>query len=259
MSYLQKYQDTNQPFRAHVRLLRYFLPFIFIVCISSLSSHADTLPPSHQWRKFNKEEIEKFRSDRHFDYTERKPTKAKESMDWFHKLLERLFRSKWEPNVNRSIFDFINITIIVLVIILAIWAFMKLRFRWFVTDKGAKRSIDSDFIVEDIHDINYDYEIEKAEQEKDFRSAIRYRYLYLLKTLSDNELIDWQPQKTNYEYSKELYGTIYAEPYTILTGWFEFTCYGGFDTDAQTYQSIKNRFLAFPINKQPHKITNKNG
>lgn len=209
--------------------------------------HAQSELPKHEWREFDKKQIEKFRSDKDFDYHEKTTTKSKETLNWLEKLLERLFRDNWSPEVNNGLFDLVTIIIIVLIMIIVIWALSKAKLKWIITGKGAKSEYTEMYPdIENIHEISYEEEIKKAEKENNFRKAIRLHYLKLLKELTDKDCIEWQPQKTNHEYSSELRQTHYAFPFNNLTNWFEYTWYGGFITDESLYLHIKQTFLSFP-------------
>ena len=75
---------------------------------------------------------------------------------------------------------------------------------FFFGKKNKNLAPNSGEIHENIHEINFPELINKCEVEKDFRSAIRYRFLQVLKQLSDKNKILWMTEKTNQDYAAEL-------------------------------------------------------
>lgn len=98
---------------------------------------------------------------------------------------------------------------------------------------------------EDIHSINFNSIINKAEQEEDFRLAIRYLYIRHLKYLTDNELINWQIAKTNKDYEKEMMKTVFFEKHKQLSIIYEHIWYGEFFIDKLRYEKYKTEFNDF--------------
>ena len=103
-----------------------------------------------------------------------------------------------------------------------------------------------EFFEEDIHAINFNKVIRDAEKNNNFRKAIRYLYIYYLKHLTDAELIEWQPNKTNRDYQKEMKKTKLFSLHNHLTSIYEHIWYGEFIIDENQYKkyntSFKNAF-----------------
>lgn len=97
-------------------------------------------------------------------------------------------------------------------------------------------------IHENIHEINFPETIAKYEREKDFRSAVRYRFLQVLKNLSDQKLIDWNIEKTNKDYVKELKDETRKQNFKELAYIFAYVWYGEFKINEEDYQQFKNKF-----------------
>lgn len=116
--------------------------------------------------------------------------------------------------------------------------------------EAAKTAIPYTESLENIHEINFDAEIEKAVAQHNYRLAVRLLYLSCLKQLSDNHIIDWQPDKTNAAYAGELKDAEQRQIFNVLTTRFEYVWYGNFSIDKQVYahvnalfQTFKNRLL----------------
>ena len=97
-------------------------------------------------------------------------------------------------------------------------------------------------IRENIHEINFPELIMKYELTKDFRSAIRYRFLSVLKTLSDKDKITWMPEKTNQDYISELKEETSKKQLLDLTYIFDYVWYGEFSLSQSDYDFYKEKF-----------------
>jgi hypothetical protein len=96
---------------------------------------------------------------------------------------------------------------------------------------------------EDIHQIDFNLEIRQAIEQKNFRLAIRLLYLQSLKKLSDNGLISWHPNKTNFTYWQELNGTNYQKLFFELTDRFEYSWYGNRFPTENEFVGLKEIFI----------------
>ncbi|RFZ81201.1 DUF4129 domain-containing protein [Mucilaginibacter terrenus] len=101
---------------------------------------------------------------------------------------------------------------------------------------------------ENIHEIDFDAEIEKAVSVNNYRLAVRLLYLRCLKQLSDSELINWQINKTNTNYINELTDNIQKDTFKQLTRQFEYAWYGDFLITAESYRKISQMFNNFKSN-----------
>ncbi|SDP95349.1 hypothetical protein SAMN05428975_4107 [Mucilaginibacter sp. OK268] len=99
--------------------------------------------------------------------------------------------------------------------------------------------------LENIHDINFDDEIERAVSQHNYRLAVRMLYLKCLKQLSDANLIKWQIDKTNSTYIDELTNADQRRLFRSLTLQFEYVWYGEFAIDGQTFKNINTVFQDF--------------
>ena len=98
---------------------------------------------------------------------------------------------------------------------------------------------------ENIHEIDFDTEIEKATAVNNYRLAVRMLYLKSLKQLSDKGLIDWQLNKTNTAYVNEITDAGQRDTFAQLTYQFEYVWYGDFAINSDTFKSISRLFNNF--------------
>lgn len=113
---------------------------------------------------------------------------------------------------------------------------------FFFGKKNRKVAIREGEINENIHEINFPEIITKFEVEKDFRSAIRYRFLHVLKRLSDKNKILWMPEKTNQDYAVELKDSTLKRSFLELAYIFDYVWYGEFSITENDYQYYKSKF-----------------
>ncbi len=91
----------------------------------------------------------------------------------------------------------------------------------------------------------YERMINDAVINKDFRLAIRYLYLQTLQMLSLAGLIQLSPDKTNYEYVKELSGKIHQNEFASLTLNYEYVWYGEFNIDQGIFNRLQRDFKQY--------------
>lgn len=111
--------------------------------------------------------------------------------------------------------------------------------------KNKKVIINDEELHENIHEINFPESIAKFEREGDYRSAVRYQFLFVLKKLSDKKSINWNPEKTNKDYVTELKVPNLKNEFSNLSYIFEYVWYGEFSIDEQSYQKFKAQYQAF--------------
>lgn len=98
---------------------------------------------------------------------------------------------------------------------------------------------------ENIHEINFPKNIAEFEIRGDYRSAIRYHFLFVLKKLSDKNLIDWNPEKTNKDYRNELVKYPLGKVFDELSRIFDYVWYGEFQVNVHNYQRLKQPYENF--------------
>lgn len=111
--------------------------------------------------------------------------------------------------------------------------------------KNRKVIIKDEELYENIHEINFPESIATFERAGDYRSAVRYQFLFVLKKLSDKKSINWNPEKTNKDYVAELKTPHLKNNFSNLSYIFEYVWYGEFSIDEQNYQKFKTQYQAF--------------
>ncbi|MGX5685197.1 DUF4129 domain-containing protein [Chryseobacterium cucumeris] len=111
--------------------------------------------------------------------------------------------------------------------------------------KNKKLDLNVQELHENIHEINFPESIAKFELAGDYRSAVRYQFLFILKKLSDKKLINWNPEKTNKDYTAELKAAHLKNDFSDLSYIFDYVWYGEFSIDEENYRKFKNQYQAF--------------
>ncbi|GAA3613750.1 hypothetical protein Q4Q39_03325 [Flavivirga amylovorans] len=90
----------------------------------------------------------------------------------------------------------------------------------------------------DIHTL-----IKNAENDNNYRLAIRYYYLLVLKTLSLKNHIKFEDDKTNSEYLNEISEKPFNEKFAYILYLYNYIWYGKFTLNIEQYNKAKNNFL----------------
>ncbi|MDX2286035.1 MAG: DUF4129 domain-containing protein [Bacteroidia bacterium] len=79
----------------------------------------------------------------------------------------------------------------------------------------------------------------------EYRLAIRYTYLAVLQRLDHLRMIEWQPQKTNADYLRELAPAPFAGQFGLLTQIFESCWYGQLQPGPDHFSRVSELARAF--------------
>lgn len=148
-------------------------------------------------------------------------------------------------NYTVNILRFFGIAIIGFLLFILIRYLMSKDGNFLFGKKNRKIKITSHDIEENIHEINFPERILKFEKEQNYRSAIRYHFLYSLKKLTDKSLINWNPEKTNRDYLRELKNNNLQEDFRRIIYIYDYIWYGEFQTEEKDYQHYKTYFNKF--------------
>ena len=98
---------------------------------------------------------------------------------------------------------------------------------------------------ENIFDINYQKEIEKAIASGNYRLATRFMFLRILKLLATKNVIEYKQERTNLDYLMQLSSSKYYQEFFRLTRNYEYVWYGKFDLSPEAFGTIRNEFENF--------------
>ncbi len=141
--------------------------------------------------------------------------------------------------------EWIQILFIAVVVIFVIYKFIGMDKMGLFRRAADRTSLPYDTLHEDIHAIDFQEAIEEASRQRNYRLAVRLLYLRTLKTLTDQELISWQINKTNRTYVYEITQPLVRSRFEQLTSSFEYVWYGDFPIDEERYLAVKQEFDSF--------------
>jgi len=163
--------------------------------------------------------------------------------EWFWRSISKIFNTEG-GEVGLTIFQYVLIAAVVVIIILLL---LKNDIRAVFYGKSASIPIDFKEFDEDIHKINFDELIGDAITKNDYRKAIRLHFLKLLKELTDKNLISWQIDKTNNDYSMELSNSKFSNQFKELALLYEYIWYGDFTLDETNFKNTIEKFKNFKV------------
>lgn len=226
---------------------------LFFLCTISVTAQKDSLVVQYdksdvQLKKFDNEQLNDYRSNSDFDYTihESKPTIFSRIWTWFKRMLMKilswLFGVEEATGILAIILKIIPYLVLLLVLGLLIKFFLKVNMNTIISGKTEKASV---LLTEDEEIIsNKDIQslIDKAINQKNYRLAVRYYYLLVLQKLQENELIEWEPQKTNEDYIKEIKQKTIIDRFKNATYLYDFVWYGNFEINELEFAKVASNF-----------------
>lgn len=172
-----------------------------------------------------------------YDYVETTSSLARLN-NWFRDMLSSLFSVESESagNILKVLQYLFWILVIVFVIYLIVKIILEKEVRWiFRRNKEENQSLNFD-VGENISEVDFNTLISDSVSNKDYRSAIRYYYLLLLKKLDQFDVIEYDAQKTSFDYQTEVEGSKYAAGFSKATYYYTYIWYGEFKIDEDEYE-----------------------
>lgn len=194
-------------------------------------------------RSFDEDLSKKYNGEE-FDYT----IKTGESsnlisrfLKWFGDWLNNTFGIEIPPGTLNVLKWLIYIVMGGLVIYLIVRMFVNERFEAIFTKK-AKSFADIEIAEQHIEAIDFDVLLSDALKKKDYRLAVRFHFLKLLKKLSQKELIDWHFEKTNSEYQHEITEPRLKSGFGELAYLYDYVWYGEQPMTEALFAKAQSRF-----------------
>ncbi|MEM9076667.1 MAG: hypothetical protein AAGC43_06495 [Bacteroidota bacterium] len=163
------------------------------------------------------------------------------ALRWIFNGLGDIFGFDVSPNTLKVIQYFIYVLMGLLVIYLLVRFLVNERFGSIFTKK-ATSLLDVDLSEQHIESLDLDSLMDKAIQNKDYRLAVRYQFLKVLKRLSQKQLIDWNFEKTNSDYEKELNENQLKTKFREVSYLYEHIWYGENPITERQYRKTNDRF-----------------
>jgi len=223
--------------------MRYFLLILF--SLWSLAVLAEKKKPVMDSSKVELRAIkmDEYKKDKQFQYNitaEPAPSLWDRFWSWFWKKWNDLNHTKG----GHLTLNIIYISLGALAIAFFIWKVIGMN-RSGMFGRKDTGTIDYTEGEEDIHSIDFNIAVNEAMEKGNLRLATRLLYLQALKSLADRSLIQWQINKTNTTYVKELQQHPLQKAFARLTYIFEYTWYGSMMMNRQQFADVYETFKQF--------------
>ncbi len=230
--------------------------FFVLICFTFFGKMfgQDALPIQYdsvtlEVKEIQDKNLETYRNDPELNYEEIKAKRTwwDDFKDWVGNLFLRFF--EWIFGAEKAMGAFAAFLRILPYVLLGVLIFILIKFFLKVNANAMRQTKkDASFVSlsEEEHIIkNEDIQelISKAIANNNYRLAIRYYYLFILQKMTDQELIDWQLQKTNEDYLKEIEVIELKTPFRTITRLYDYIWYGGFSLDQARYLKAEHAFL----------------
>lgn len=170
----------------------------------------------------------------------------------FKKWLSDFFKDLFDLNSDIKASEFTDIAlklfyvvIFLLVVFFIVKAIINNEGNWVFGKSSDKSIIPVIDIENNIYSTDFKSLIASAEGDDNYRLAVRYYYLWLLKTLSEAEIINYDVEKTNSDYYIEIEQTQTKEEFSYTSYLYNYIWYGEFDIDDHQFQKAKMAFTHF--------------
>lgn len=222
-------------------IFTFFVSILFSLKHYSQSVQVPKAP--EKLRKLPTDYQEKYQTNE-FDYTEH--------ISFLDRFKAKLFDllSRWFSVGNKDVaqsFENLKLIFYFVVIIGAIYLIVKLLInkegRWLFSRNPEKEpTVDFDEI-KNIKEEDLKKLIFESENELNYRLAIKYYYLYLLKKMDEAVIISYDPQKTSHDYSLHLEGTTYYHNFSKCAYYYTYIWYGEFAINEVDYKKASSSFV----------------
>ncbi len=200
---------------------------------------------------FDANNLEKYRGDTDFNYEEDKkvnnPSMIERLFNWlkrqFLRFLEWLFGVDYANGIFATILSALPYVIAGIVLFLMLKFFLKVNSRGIIATSKNKLVVSITEEEELIKNVDILKLIQQAINQKNYRLAVRYYYLNILKQLEHKALIIWEHQKTNEDYIKEISQEDIQNSLINLTRLYDFVWYGNFTINETEFMRVESDFL----------------
>jgi len=167
---------------------------------------------------------------------------------WLSDFFKDLFNIKDKgqaANATDIAIKIAGVILFLLVIYFIFKAVVNKEGTWVFGKSSDKSIIPVTDIETNIHTNNFESLIAEAEAEFNYRLAIRYYYLWLLKKLAAQEIIAYDVEKTNSDYQSEITSETIQDEFSYTSYLYNYIWYGEFDVNEEQFNKAKLAFINF--------------
>lgn len=197
--------------------------------------------PPTKIHRLDTNQLKQLARDEAFDYF-REKKQAYSLSDKLKHLLGKWFDMLFSQGVNAKVLRYAIYLLLILSIFFILLKLLGIRTSHFLYHSKKHSPISPGIVPEDIQQTDFPEAIRKAVLAQDYRLAVRYLYLYMLKKMDEKSFIHWKESKTNREFELELKNPALKADFEEATVLFDHVCYGEFPLPAARYAQVKTVF-----------------
>lgn len=189
---------------------------------------------------------EKYNSE---DFVYEEKTKEQNFWDRFKEWLADVFSRFFGIADNKVAMNAVSVVIrvmagllILFVVYLIVKSILNKEGKWIFGKNSDRRLINYDEIEKNLHLVDFEKLIKQSIQSGEKRLSIRYYYLWLLKKMSEKQIIEWDPEKTNSDYLYEIKSENFKKDFAYLSYLYNYIWYGEFEIDEVAFEKAKKAF-----------------
>lgn len=163
---------------------------------------------------------------------------------WLNDTLRKLFQIEDElsnTQLTQIVYRIVYAVIFLVVIIILIRVILKKEGRW-IFGKSQSQNIPFYQVEQNIHEVDFTALIDDAVKSANYRLAIRYYYLWLLKEMNDAQLINYDVEKTNNDYHRELKDQDLKTRFNYTAYLYNYIWYGSFEIKQQQFENASRSY-----------------
>lgn len=167
---------------------------------------------------------------------------------WLSDLFQKLFNLSGDGQASsftEVALKIFYVVVFLLVVYFIFRAIINKEGTWVFGKSSEKNIVPVTDIESNIHVADFKSLIEIAESEKNYRLAVRYYYLWLLRSLTNAQLIDYDVEKTDSDYLYELQSKTNRDQFSYTSYLYNYIWYGEFDVNTQQFDKAKHAFTTF--------------
>ncbi|EDP94990.1 DUF4129 domain-containing protein [Kordia algicida OT-1] len=236
-----------------------FINFLVIgtfasIFLSGTIAHATTLTPQQtaqedtsniQPKEFDDDFKDRYNASEYVYEQEKSDGWFSRFINWLEETVQDWFDLDSRQSASNFLGEMTNLVyvlIIIVVVFFIVRAIMNGEGRWVFGKRSDKKIVNHEDVETNIHIVNFKKLISEAIANNDYRLAVRYQYLDMLKKLSAAEIISYDPEKTNLEYTYEIKNDSMREQFQYTSYLYNYVWYGEFMIDKEQYEQAAHSF-----------------
>ncbi len=140
---------------------------------------------------------------------------------------------------------YIRYAIIIILIVIVVLKILNTDMQSLFLKSKKNIKMDYSIVEENLNNMNLDELINNAIRTQDFRMAVRFYFLKILKNLTEKNIINWKINKTNSEFLIEIIASKYYDDFKNICSIYDHVWYGKFSITQEKFLQIKNNYDNF--------------